>query len=120
MSTEPGGTWTVQGTKGGSLPVQVEKRPMGKKVTIISGVNNAEILSKELKVALGTGSTCRPGEVQLQGDHAERVTAFLMAAPVHHLLGISGRGKAATAKKDKAELVTRKEEEDAQAKEKEA
>ena len=142
MSAVSGGIWTVHGTKKGTLPVQVEKRPMGKKVTLIQNVFNPDALGKELKVALGTGSTCRPGEVQLQGDHADRVTKFLLTAQGPHLIGVSGTGdqsrtpsgfrapvptltshtwmpagKSATAKKEKVEATQKKEEDDARERE---
>ena len=48
MSSE-GGAWRVHGTKKGALPIAVEKRPCGKKVTLIANVTNPGALLHELK-----------------------------------------------------------------------
>jgi len=47
MSAEGG--WKVHGTKKGALPISVEKRPCGKKVTLINNVTNPGALLHELK-----------------------------------------------------------------------
>jgi len=41
--------WKVHGTKKGALPISLEKRPCGKKVTIITNVTNPVALLQELK-----------------------------------------------------------------------
>ena len=65
----PGPSWLVRGTKKGALPIAVEKRPCGKKVTLVSNVTNPEALIHELKRRLGTGGTvARNGDAELQGD----------------------------------------------------
>ena len=67
--TAPGPSWLVRGTKKGALPIAVEKRPCGKKVTLVSNVTNPGALIHELKRRLGTGGTVAPnGDAELQGD----------------------------------------------------
>ena len=39
----------VHGTKNGALPISLEKRPCGKKVTLIANVTNPKALIFELK-----------------------------------------------------------------------
>ena len=39
----------VNGTKNGALPISLEKRPCGKKVTLIANVTNPGVLIHELK-----------------------------------------------------------------------
>jgi hypothetical protein len=41
--------WSLHGTKKGTLPISLEKRPCGKRVTIISNITNASVLLSELK-----------------------------------------------------------------------
>ena len=53
----------------------------GKSVTVVDGLpRNAafvEGLAKELKRTLGTGGTAAEGAVEIQGDHRDRLRAFL-------------------------------------------
>ena len=53
----------------------------GKAVTLVKGVlvDAAALaeLGKQLKAACGTGGTCKDGVVEVQGDHVERVLAWL-------------------------------------------
>merc|ERR1712008_449870 len=71
--------FAVQGGKNGSTPIKVEKRPKGKKVTIISNVSgSAKSLLSALGTLLGCGGTCRQvasglhWTVEIQGDQIER------------------------------------------------
>jgi translation initiation factor 1 len=56
------------------------KHRRGKVVTIISGApgDEAELaqLCRELKKLLATGGSAHDGQVELQGDHRERVMAY--------------------------------------------
>lgn len=57
------------------------KRSFGKFVTIIEGINedaNPRELSKKLKAKLACGGTLKEGNIELQGNHAERVKKILM------------------------------------------
>lgn len=51
----------------------VEKRPKGKVVTIVSGLdpegNDLADLATRLKTACGAGGTLKDGRIELQGDH---------------------------------------------------
>jgi len=76
--------FSVSGGKKGNLPVSVEKRPKGKKVTIISNVQgSAKSLLSALSSLLGCGGTSRQeasGQhwtVEIQGDQVDRVAAAL-------------------------------------------
>lgn len=55
----------------------------GKTVTVVRGLPlpaaDLAALGKRLRSACGTGGTVRDGMLELQGDHAERVTAWLRA-----------------------------------------
>jgi translation initiation factor 1 len=59
------------------------KRRRGKIVTIISGTpgDDTELtqLCRELKKLLATGGSAHDGQIELQGDHRERVAAFFAA-----------------------------------------
>mmetsp|Transcript_40919 Transcript_40919/g.73962 ORF Transcript_40919/g.73962 Transcript_40919/m.73962 type:complete len:595 (+) Transcript_40919:24-1808(+) len=76
--------FSVSGSKKGGLPVALEKRPKGKKVTVISNVQgSAQSLVSALNSLLGCGGTCKQeasGQhwtVEVQGDHLERVSRAL-------------------------------------------
>jgi translation initiation factor 1 len=54
----------------------------GKIVTVISGLHTygaarLEKMAKELKTSLGTGGTVKDGRIEIQGDKAELVKAWL-------------------------------------------
>ncbi len=59
------------------------KRRAGKTVTVISGLRHdpatLEALLKTLKQQCGAGGTLKDGELEIQGDHRERVAAALAA-----------------------------------------
>ena len=57
------------------------KRRAGKTVTVISGLQHTPAtfkdLLKSLQTARGTGGTVKEGELEIQGDHRERVAEKL-------------------------------------------
>ena len=59
------------------------KRRRGKTVTVIGGLRHdpatLEGLLKRLKQQCGAGGTIKEGEIEIQGDHRERVAAALAA-----------------------------------------
>jgi translation initiation factor 1 len=59
------------------------KRRAGKTVTVISGLRHdpatLEKLLKTLKQQCGAGGTVKDGELEIQGDHRERVASALAA-----------------------------------------
>lgn len=61
--------------------VSLEKRTMGKVVTVVSGLllphEELRALAKELKAACGSGGTSTDEGVELQGDHRETARAIL-------------------------------------------
>ncbi len=56
----------------------------GKAVTLVNGValDNVALsaLGKQLKAACGSGGTVKEGVIEVQGDHVDRVVAWLAAA----------------------------------------
>jgi len=61
------------------IRVYVTKKKFRKFVTIIEGIDNAQLNStaKELKNKLACGGTAKEGVVVLQGDHKKKVPAIL-------------------------------------------
>ena len=61
--------------------LKVEKRPKGKVVTVVSGLdpngNDLEALAAKLKTKCGTGGTVKDGAIELQGDHVAKAKAAL-------------------------------------------
>jgi translation initiation factor 1 len=59
------------------------ERRRGKWVTVISGLDpvgtDLKGLAKELRAMLGAGGTVAGGEVEIQGDHKERILGELRA-----------------------------------------
>lgn len=55
----------------------------GKTVTLVQGVplagDELAALGKQLRTACGAGGTTKDGLLEVQGDHVERVMAFLQA-----------------------------------------
>uniref|UniRef100_A0A7M5TQ24 SUI1 domain-containing protein n=1 Tax=Clytia hemisphaerica TaxID=252671 RepID=A0A7M5TQ24_9CNID len=65
-------------TKKGGIPVKVENRSSGKKVTIIEHVlGNNKVILQELKTKLGTGGVNHGDFIELQGDCKTKVTKYL-------------------------------------------
>lgn len=69
------------------------KRRRGKTVTVIGGLQHDpatfEALLKRLKQQCGAGGTYKDGELEIQGDHRERVAAALatMGYKIKHVGG---------------------------------
>ena len=57
------------------LLVRVEKRPKGKKVTVLSGLpfSDRDALLSRLKALCGAGGTIKDGRLEVQGEHKTRV-----------------------------------------------
>ncbi len=57
----------------------------GKGVTVVKGLPLApdalEALGRQLKAACGSGGTVKDGCIEVQGDHVEKVLAWLAARP---------------------------------------
>jgi len=63
------------------IQVFVTKRRFGKTITVIRGVSkelDTKQLLKELKNRLACGGTFKDGEIELQGDHKNRVKDILV------------------------------------------
>lgn len=71
----------MNGNRKGGIPVGIEKRAKGKKVTVVSNIQgDAEALLSHLQKAVGCGGVVNPGEVVLQGECVAKVEAFLLKA----------------------------------------
>ena len=55
--------------------MRVEKRPNGKRVTVLSGLEgpDQEALLPRLKALCGAGGTIKEGNLEVQGEHREKV-----------------------------------------------
>ena len=55
----------------------------GKAVTVVRGLPldaaALQVLGKQLKAACGTGGTVKDGVIEIQGDHADKLLALLLA-----------------------------------------
>jgi len=72
----------------GDGKVRVRRETAGRKgkgVTVIKGLplDDAALtaLAKQLKAACGSGGTVKDGVVEIQGDHADKLMAWLQARP---------------------------------------
>ena len=63
------------------LTIHLEERRYGKAMTIIEGFDADAVdvasIASELKRSLATGGTTTDDRIELQGDHADRVSALL-------------------------------------------
>jgi len=64
------------------ISVKVEKRKFGKLITVISGIDEKQIdlkdIAKKLKSKLACGGTAKKGNVELQGNHINKVKSILI------------------------------------------
>jgi translation initiation factor 1 len=65
------------------LRVWLDRKGGGKVITVVKGfigkAEDLETLGKQLKGLCGSGGTVKEEEVQLQGDHREKVIAWLVS-----------------------------------------
>ena len=84
-------SFTVRGTKKGSFAISVQKRPMGKKVTVLTNVTGAGVneLLSALKKKLGTGGTRTAHDtIEVAGDRAAAVEKVLRELYPDALVGV--------------------------------
>jgi len=64
-----------------SLRIQVEKRKKGKVVTVVRDVDELDLadLVVNLKNACGAGGTIKETQIEIQGNHLERIKDLLKA-----------------------------------------
>jgi translation initiation factor 1 len=63
------------------IRVEVIRRKFSKFVTLVSGIDDKEIvkeLGKEMKQKFACGGTIRENEIELQGKHREKAVDFLV------------------------------------------
>ena len=64
------------------IVVRSVKKNFGKMYTIVEGIDSKEIdlkdLGKKLKSKLACGGTVKDGRIELQGNHKNKVKAFLI------------------------------------------
>eukprot|EP00037_Helgoeca_nana_P018446 m.176465 g.176465 ORF g.176465 m.176465 type:complete len:268 (-) comp24444_c0_seq1:484-1287(-) len=94
QSSQPALPYRVNSTRGGGIPVAIEKRAKGKKVTVVSNVQgDSHALAKAMSKALGCGGTATPGEAVVQGERVNQVKTFLVKSGC--LQGVSAADLAA-------------------------
>ncbi|HTU80750.1 MAG TPA: hypothetical protein VMF61_01390 [Candidatus Acidoferrales bacterium] len=64
----------------GVIRILRERRRAGT-MSVVTGLDARELdeLARELKRHCGTGGTAKNGAVEIQGDHRERIAAYLVA-----------------------------------------
>jgi translation initiation factor 1 len=71
----------VKPPQGPGIRLRLDRRTSGRVVTVVTGLPGTDregaALAREMRSACGTGGTFKDGAVELQGDHRERVEAFL-------------------------------------------
>lgn len=71
--------YRVAKTRKGGWPVSFEKRAAGKLVTVVKNVSgDGNALLKALRKHCATGGVYKDDVIELQGDHRDRVEAFLI------------------------------------------
>lgn len=74
----PAPPYRVEKTRKGGWPVSFEKRAGGKLVTVIGRVSgDGNALLKALRKHCATGGAWRGEAIELQGDHRDKVAAWL-------------------------------------------
>jgi len=63
------------------IKVRRDKRRYGKVVTIVEGFQDVDLskVAKELKTKLACGGTLKNGQIELQGDHLNKVKEILVS-----------------------------------------
>mmetsp|Transcript_23912 Transcript_23912/g.39551 ORF Transcript_23912/g.39551 Transcript_23912/m.39551 type:complete len:214 (-) Transcript_23912:239-880(-) len=106
QQAQGGPPYTVSGSKKGGFPVSVETRAKGKKVTVVHNVSgDVDALLRDIKGVVGSGGVVRDGDAEVQGEHTERVEAFLLKKGC--IKGVSHVNKAAAAPKPKESKSTK-------------
>jgi translation initiation factor 1 len=63
-----------------NITIQTEKRRFGKFMTMVVGLEGVDVkeLAKKLKAKLACGGTVKNNEIELQGDHRNKVKKVLL------------------------------------------
>jgi len=80
---QPESTGAAQKSDGIVRVMRDRKQRGGKTVTVINGVMGSEaeltMLAQQLKKLCGSGGTVKDGNIEIQGDHCDKVEAKLTA-----------------------------------------
>ncbi len=64
-----------------NIKIYTDRRRYGKMVTVVDGIDSADIniddLARTLKTKCAAGGTVKDGKIELQGDHKRKVKAVL-------------------------------------------
>ena len=67
--------------RAGGIRLHLDRRASGRVVTLLTGLpaspSQLALMARDLRTACGTGGTVKDKTIELQGDHRERVEAFL-------------------------------------------
>lgn len=76
------GTWETITKEDQTIKVYLERKKFKKFSTMIEGIDKKDIslkdLAKKLKEQFACGGTAKDGKIELQGDHKNKVKAFLV------------------------------------------
>lgn len=76
--SKPAAPFRVARTRKGGYPISVERRAAGKTVTVVRNVSgDTEALLTMLKKRCAAGGKAFEDSVEVQGDHRDKVEAFL-------------------------------------------
>jgi translation initiation factor 1 len=82
QSEEPSVNSDVPPQQQNNVRVQLSRKGRGgKTVTVITGLQHTEAtltdLAKKIKAQCGTGGTVKDGEIEIQGDHRQKIVEYL-------------------------------------------
>lgn len=76
------GVWESITKESQKIQASLIKKKFGKKYTLITGINSADInirdLAKRLKNKFACGGTAKDGNIELQGDHLGKIKTELI------------------------------------------
>ncbi len=76
------GVWEAITKESQKITVSIEKKRFGKQYTIITGIDSKEVnlkdVAKKLKTQFACGGTVKNNNIELQGNHKQKVKKVLV------------------------------------------